>query len=502
MPGRSSQSPRQSPTGRVDESKLPSGQCRFILLNPEVKGQRCACVSFTHNHALPGVTCECGHNSCYHIKSAEPPPDRNEVDLLRRRVQQLEEQLDREHKSGLGVNFGKLVRRISELEERVDRDREEIGQEVKGCYNNVNCTWLSIDELSKRQTSHENRFIGYDERLDRQDDALQGISDRLGEFNEASIALEERVEELEDSDASMLTSDRYSRESSSDSIRPKGCDELTTRRPRKPIHSQALIGAPVVRADRPTKEWTVHVSLLPAASKPFPFEKDTTAYKRCLSRGLHRMVAVCGTDSESFVAAVSKAFESVLRGREWMPLEAQVCDAAPLQGLPMLRPLDKALVGRHNYDLDFLRRHCAVCTPSGNPESLYIAPVSGSLSWQTLRASPCYIEGLEACWAADPALDRAEKLVEGDPHHHHHQHQRATAAARSAGDVMMVLPLSTRKRKASNSLSAATSPDGGGGAVAAAAAAAETSSRPKLPRTTCVPVQIEELHRHTKVETV
>ena len=144
--------------------------------------------------------------------------------MLRRRVQQLEEQLDREHKSGLGVNFGKLVRRISELEERVDRDREEIGQEVKGCYNNVNCTWLSIDELSKRHASHENRFIGYDERLDRQDDALQGISDRLGEFNEASIALEERVEELEDSDASMLTSDRYSRESSSDSTRPKGCE--------------------------------------------------------------------------------------------------------------------------------------------------------------------------------------------------------------------------------------------------------------------------------------
>ena len=499
MLGRSSLSPRQSPIGRIDESKLPSGQCRFILLNPEIKGQRCACVSFTHNHALPGVTCECGHNSCYHINSAEPPPDRTEVDLLRRRVQQLEEQLNHEHKSGLGVNFVKLMRRISELEERVEREREEIGQDIKSCYRNVNCTWQSIDELSKRQISHENRFIAYDERLDSQDDALQGLSDRLGEFNEASIALEERVEELEDSDASMLTSERCSRESSSDSVRPKGCEVTTARRPRNAFHVQALIDTPAARADRPTKEWTVHVSLLPTASRPFPFEKDTTAYKRCLSRGLHQMIAVGGTDSESFVTAVSKAFDSVLKGREWMPLEAQVCDAAPLQGLPMLRPLDKALVARHNYDLDFLRRHCAVCTTGGNPESLYIAPVSGSLSWQTLRASPCYLEGLEACWAADPALDRAEKLVEGDPHHHQHQ-RAAAAAARSAGDVVMVLPLSTRKRKASNSLSAATSPDGNG-AVAAAAAAAETS-RPKLPRTTCVPVQIEELHRHTKVETV
>ena len=128
MPGRPSPSPQQAPTVHIDESKLPSGQCRFILLNPEVKGQRCACVSFTLNHALPGVTCECGHNSCYHIKSTEPSPDITEIYVLRRRVQQLEEQLDRENNSGLGVNFGRLVRRISELEERVERDKEEMGQ--------------------------------------------------------------------------------------------------------------------------------------------------------------------------------------------------------------------------------------------------------------------------------------------------------------------------------------------------------------------------------------
>ena len=507
MPGRRSPTPRQAPPVHIDESKLPSGQCRFILLNPEVKGQRCACVSFTLNHALPGVACECGHNSCYHIKSAEPAaPDRAEIQLLRRRVQQLEEQLDRENKSGLGMNFGRLVRRISELEERVERDKEEVGQDMKGCYLHVDRTWQSVNELSKRQMAHEDRFTGYDERLDRQDDALQGLSDRLGEFNEASIALEERVDELEDSDVSVQTSSRSGRGSSSsaspDPVRLKGWQVTAPRRPScNPPHGQDLTDTAAGRASRPTKEWTVHVSLLPTASQPFPFEKDTTAYKRCLSRGMHRMVAVDGTDSESFVAAVSKAFEGLLKGREWMPLEAQVCDAAPLQGLPMLRPLDRALVGRHNYDLAFLRRRCAVCAPDGRLESLYIAMVSGTLSWPSLRAASCYVEGLEACWAPDPALDRNETLAEGDhhPHPHQHQHQHHRAALPAAGNMMVVLPLSTLKRKASNSLSAATSPDGAAGA--GGAGAGETS-RPKLQRTTCVPVQMEELHRHNKVETV
>ncbi|KAI1253938.1 hypothetical protein MGN70_004333 [Eutypa lata] len=473
MSGRSSPSPHAL-AGHMEEAKLPSGQCRYILLNPEIKGQRCACVGFTFNRALPGVTCECGHNSCYHIKSTEPPPDRTELDILRRRVQVLEEQLDRENQSGIGMNLGKLVRRISELEDQVEKNKDEIDQEVKGCYSNVNRTWHSVNELAKQQMIHEDRFMAYDERLDHQDDTIHRISDRLGVFNEATIALEERVEELEDSDVSMLMPSRFRRGSSSDSVCSEDNQMNTARRHRRPSHSHALTDTPAGRVGRATREWTVHVSLLPTASQPFPFEKDTNAYKRCLSRGLHRMVAVGGTDSESFVRAVSKAFEDLLKGREWMPLEAQLCDAATLEGLPMLRPLNPALVGCNNYDLDFIRQHCAVCTPSGKAESLYIAMASDTLSWQFLRRSPCFMEGLEASWAFDPLLDRNDDFEDHD-------------SVPSAGDMMV--SVSNLKRKASNSFSSTTSPEG------------SDSSRPKVQRTTCVPVQMDELHRHG-VETV
>ncbi|RYP56950.1 hypothetical protein DL769_009800 [Monosporascus sp. CRB-8-3] len=470
MSGQPSLPPRQTPVVPIDENRLPSGQCRYILLNPEIKGQRCACVGFTLNRALPGVTCECGHNSCYHIKSAEPPPDKMELALLRRRVQLLEEQLDHENGSGLGMNLGRLARRLGELEDQVEKNKEEFNQDLKGCYRNVNRTWHSVDQLARRQALHEDRFMAYDERLDDHDDTLQRLNDRLGEVNEASIALEERVEELEDFDVSMFNANYASRAASSDTVCSRGRTKDAAQRRHRPSQSQTLADTAVCRAGRATKGWTVHVSLLPTASQPFPFEKDTTAYQRCLSRGLHRMVAIGGTDSESFVKAVSQAFDSLLQGREWMPLEAQLCDAATLQGLPMLRPLDSSLIGHDNYDLEFIRKHCAVCTPNGKAESLYIAMVSDTLSWQFLRRSPCFMEGLEASWAFDPLLDRNDDSEDDD-------------REPSAGDMM--ISLSTLKRKASSSFGSTTSPDG-----------AEGSSRPKVRRAACVPVQMEELHRH------
>lgn len=210
-------------------------------------------------------------------------------------------------------------------------------------------------------------------------------------------------------------------------------------------------------------EWTVHVSLLPTASQPFPFEKDTTAYKRCLSRGLHRMVAVGGTDSESFVTAVTKTFGALLQGREWAPLEAQLCDAETLEGLPMLRPLNPALVGRDNYNLDFLCKHCAVCSPKGKAESLYIAMLSDTFSWRFLRSSPCHLEGLEAAWEFDSVLDRND-AIDGDD-------------GASAGD--MLTPLPTLKRTASTSFGSATATE------------PSDASRTKVARTVCVPVPMD-----------
>jgi hypothetical protein len=51
---------------RLDDSHLPKGDCRYILLHPAVKGLRCACVGFALNWIIPGSTCDCGHHACYH----------------------------------------------------------------------------------------------------------------------------------------------------------------------------------------------------------------------------------------------------------------------------------------------------------------------------------------------------------------------------------------------------------------------------------------------------
>ncbi|OTA78138.1 hypothetical protein M434DRAFT_87472 [Hypoxylon sp. CO27-5] len=419
----SSQSPRVEPVAssnqHVDENKLPSGQCRYILLNPEIKGQRCACVGFTINRALPGVTCDCGHLSCYHIQSSEPPPDKNEVDILRRRIKLLEEQLDRENDGGLGSALGGVVRRLGYLEEQVEKNRDETSQEMKDCYRNVDRMWQSVAQLEKRQAGYESRLLMFDERLDGHDDTLHGLGDRLMEYDEASMVLEERVDALEEEDS--------------------------------------------------------------RSSQPFPFEKDTNAYKRCLSRGLHQMIAVRGTDGESFVKAVTKAFGSLLQGREWVPLQARLCDAATLQGLPMLRPLDPTLIGA-NYDLNFIRKYCAVCCPNGKVESMYIAMLSDTFSWQFLRRSPCYLEGLEECWAYDPLLDPDDNFEDGNGD---------VGDRRSAGEI--VPPLPSLKRPASEmsrtpSLSSVSPNEG------------NDSSRQKLPRTTCIQAAMEV--RRRGVETV
>ncbi|KAI0881183.1 uncharacterized protein GGS22DRAFT_192670 [Annulohypoxylon maeteangense] len=494
----SSRSPQAEPAAskqHVDENKLPSGQCRYILLNPEIKGQRCACVGFTFNRSLPGVTCDCGHLSCYHIQSAEPPPDKNEVDTLRRRIKLLEEQLDRENDGGLGSALGTVVRRLGDLEEQVEKNRDETNLEVKGCYRNVDRMWQSVTQLENRTSGYEDRFLTFDERLDGHDDTLHGLGNRLMEFDEASMVLEERLDALEDQDSAGIPFRRRRRRSTSGSEDSKNDKRAVAWRRRPQGHrdhsaathssltsvSDSRCEVPKIKPIEVRGSWTVHVSLLPTASQPFPFEKDTNAYKRCLSRGLHQMIAVEGTDGDSFVKAVTKAFGSLLRGRDWVPLRARLCDAETLQGLPMLRPLDPALIGM-NYDLDFLRKYCAVCLPNGKVESMYIAMLSDTFSWQFLRRSPCYLDGLEECWAYDPLLDPVDNFEYCNGN---------LGDGRSAGEI--VPPLPSLKRPASEmsrtpSLSSVSANEG------------NDNSRQKLPRTTCIQAAMEL--RRRGVETV
>ncbi|KAK4103824.1 hypothetical protein N658DRAFT_419621 [Parathielavia hyrcaniae] len=433
-----SPSPLQTPTnGQVDD--MPKGHCRYILLLPEIRGQRCACVGFSLNKDIPGSTCDCGHLACFHNKGPDASADqKQELDLLKRRLQHLEEQLSKGNEEVLDS----VVSRLNEVEEHLEKSREEFSDQIKGAYRNVSMSWRSIQQAEEKSQQHDDQLRQIYDKLRDHDERLDRLHAGQLELRDADLSLEERIENLTET----LEEEEELRLSAAMASRPprRRSTSDTSSRPNAPLVAPLGAGAapprlpypsptggphhpsprrPRAGPARPTSStgpWTVHISLLPHAYVPMPFERNTTAYQRCLSRGLHQMVAVQGRDAASFRAAVEKAFGRFLRGREWMPLQAKLCDAETLQGLPMLRLLDESALGvqggvqggggggngvMDRCDHEFLRRHCAVVDAHGVIDSLYIAMKRHTLSWYTLRHSPVFMDGLEACWAHDALLD-------------------------------------------------------------------------------------------------
>lgn len=356
-------------------------------------------MNFTMSRDMPSATCDCGHLACFHVKDDDSPVEKREVERLKQRLEILEDQLDADR-------HGSLANVISQYrgpgEGAVNGD-EDKSQELRNIYGNISRIWLSIQQLEVRanttaKTQHGSpsyRQLGRTDAVDSQAVNAGGCGSawKLGDTQpeKGSKALE----------SLSLAHHRHHRASTS-----QGVAELplsVTGVGTQPVEQTVVSSRPL----RPITldPWTVHISLLPDMSRPFPFERDTVAYKRCLSRGLQRMVVVGGPDADAFASIVSRTFGHLLQGRPWMPLQARLCAAEQLSGLPMLRPLDVRLPG-HRFDHEFLRKHCAVCDPRGKIESLYLAPRMGALSWKILKDAPVYIGGLEASWAHDPALDQ------------------------------------------------------------------------------------------------
>ncbi|KAK7419988.1 hypothetical protein QQX98_002994 [Neonectria punicea] len=440
MPPSPSRSPPPASTPNVDEAQLPKGQCRYILMIPELKGQRCGCMGFDHNKALPGATCHCGHLSCFHIASADAPsPGKNkaEIETVKQRLQALEESADRTDRDRLSG----VVGRISELEETVEANKEETLAEIKGSYRNSFAAWQLVEQLQKQMKDLEDRYLAQSEQIAKAGREVEDLRNRQLELLDSDEILEERIEKLESSELLLSPpQDPAPTDLSLDVF------QLSTGAPTEQYRQHKHSPASSTRSSLSSgssRPWTIHISLMPSREQPFPFEKDTTAYTRCLSRGLHRMVAVEGDDAQSFSAAVSRTFGSLLKGRSWVPLQAKLCDAERLQGLPMLRPLDPRLA-HGKYDRDFIRQHCAVIDANGKLDSLYIAMEQDTLSWKFLRRSPRYLEGLESSWDHDVYLDQKDEkdpTVLMDYFIGHHDDQPLTGN--------MVVPFTSLKRTVS-----------------------------------------------------
>ncbi|KAI6783194.1 uncharacterized protein J7T54_000696 [Emericellopsis cladophorae] len=317
-----------------DDSQLPQGQCRYILTQTDVKGHRCACVTFSRRLSLPGATCDCGHQACFHLPSAgaSSPGRQDDLTAITTRVQALEQQ-------------DGLLERLSQMEESLDKAREELQNEIKGSYRNISAAWQLIEQLQRRLVNFEEVHRLHGEQLDRASQEIQDLRNRNLELLETDEMLEERLEKLEGAE---------------------GMDALLS-----PEQEAVDVGC------------------------------TTNAIAPLQGR---RMVAVSGTDEESFSTSVSTAFREVLQGAPWEPLQVRICDARDLEGLPMLRPLSASL-SKEPRDFEFLRSHCAVCDSNGRIQAMYIAPREHSLSWQSIRKMPTYVEGLECSWEGDKQLD-------------------------------------------------------------------------------------------------
>ncbi|KAL6863198.1 hypothetical protein ACO1O0_003442 [Amphichorda felina] len=389
---------------------------------PELKGQRCACVTFSRDKSLPGAMCDCGHLACFHLISADAPsPGRNrdQIENVKQRINVLEQQVEL---YGEHADLSQVVPRLSQLEETMDRNREELQNEIKGSYRNISAAWQLIEQLQRRMVAFEETHRVQSEQLTRAGKELEDLRNRNLELLETDEMLEERIERLEGMDA--LPSpvlEPLTKDVASDLVpNPMPSNVFQRRRssasrPTLPLTnmgnqtSTQLVDASTAdtklsEASGASGAWTVHISLLPSRELPFPFEKDTTAYKRCLSRGLQRMVAVEGTDGKAFISAVSRAFRNVLQGASWEPLRAKICDARKLEGLPMLRTLGRD-AGHGDYNLEFLRRHCGVCDADGRIQALYLGVQEKALSWPKIKQLPVYVEGLESSWEYDKYLD-------------------------------------------------------------------------------------------------
>jgi hypothetical protein len=405
------------------------------LLHPEFKGLRCACVGFALNRSIPGSTCDCGHQACYHTPDKDAGfVERQELEALKEKISLLEEELDRERHGGRGG----LVDRLGRLEELFDKTKAETETELKTVYRGIGGLWHNVGLLNKRTPY-------YDDHIEGLVDDVQRMGNRLMEVDDASIRVEERVENLENSMPMEPLISRRRKASTPPSaimdaaIKEEDKTEESPGGGRMPLHLVVSQEPPHVQSFRArvasvgsgSQAWTVHISLLPTSSQPFPFEKDTAAYKRCLSRGLHQMIVIPDSDSESFRTAVNAAFAKILHGRSWHPLVARICDAKNLRGLPMLRQLPDYLLGS-DYDAEFLQRHCAVVDESGKILDLYIAMSEDTISWAELKDVTPFKPGLEASWTYDPYLDGPSRETDGSGA----QAQDAMEKRPAAGDIL------------------------------------------------------------------
>ena len=342
------------------------------------------------------------------------------MESLKRRILALE------HQTELGDDYQSLdnvVHRLGQMEDTLEKHQEETHTDSKSIYKHISAAWHLVEVLQQRLAEFEETQRIQSEQLRRTGKELEDLRNRNLELLEADEVLEERLEKLEHAETVASPALEYTPQtcgrdarlaqgSNGSAVRRR---HFSSRHPDCPLLatiSRRLAqtessNTSVIEELACTGSWTIRISLLPSRKQLAPLEKDSNAYKRCLSRGLQKIVAIEACDAGSFSSAVTRAFGGVLGNRPWEPMQVRLHENRKREGRPTLRPLGQELAQSH-LDAMFIRQYCAVRDAYGRPESMYLAASGRGLSWRAIKRLPVYVEGLESSWEYDRHLDSSD----------------------------------------------------------------------------------------------
>ncbi|KAF2428772.1 hypothetical protein EJ08DRAFT_568528, partial [Tothia fuscella] len=373
------------PQSREPEAHLPRGECRFILPEADADGsrQRCTCTSYSLNDAVPGARCGCGHQAWHHVQEAVGDSvSMDQYVQLVERYRKLEEAM-----RGLQEDMSK---------ERKERDRiyNNMVQMLRGSYGNMAYLRYYVDEkLEIARIQFEDKIEGVLDRATGASEEVEKLKSRVSELDETSIRLEERI------DHGQFPSRSVTPGFLSTPHIPKIPLEPIPMTPKMytlpPISSLPLRSR---SQEKHNEAWNCRAIFVPKKTQQFAFLSDSKAHFRCQSRGLHQDLHLEDKSSESFIRCIESAFQFILRGRPWMPLQC-------------LRSTDMAL-GQLNleqrnpilWNYNFLESQC-MANDKLQGDVIYLALMHEELGWPDIHSLPRLFGSDESCWEEDAMLD-------------------------------------------------------------------------------------------------
>jgi hypothetical protein len=350
------------PSLRKAEDDHPRGECRFLS-----NRQRCECVSFCANPAVPGA-CGCGHQQWIHLR--EPSGKSVSIDdhlALLDKYKVLEDQ----------------HRQLQAEIEKAQRDRERADSQLMAVF-------MKNDMLLKQYCDYT---IGM--AVNKLEDRLDGYEDQAERDRSKQGELEAFVmRQLDDFDL--------------DGYKSRPVTPFIDSNISSPIHPPvpSLIRQPLPIRTHTTlilnDTWSIRIILIPNRNAPFAPQLDTNEYRRCQTRGMHQDVTVKDKSSDAFVAAVEAKFKTILRSRVWMPL--QCLDSQDLS----LQTLDASYMKPSAWEWALLETQCMGRNKAYGGEVIFIALKDEVLSWAEIKSLPSSFGSDETCWVHDSELDGSE----------------------------------------------------------------------------------------------